>query len=190
MFAYRTAYELTQLGCMVVSGMAFGIDGCAHRGCLDAGGTTIAVLGTPIDKLYPASNRGLAQRILEKGAILSEYEPGHDTRSWEFLERNRIVAGLGDALLVVEAGERSGTYTTASQALDQGKTVYVLPGDLTRPMSVGCNKLIAEGANIFLSYEDIAYEIIPNYAQLKKEKDKLLGLSDNEKNILKQIQEG
>ena len=140
--AYKTAYELAEKGIMIVSGMAYGIDAFAHRGCLDAGGTTIAVLGTPIDYIYPASNRSLAERILQKGGILSEYAPGTQTRNWHFLERNRIVSGLADALLIVEASDHSGTLTTASLALDQGKDVFVVPGDITRPMSVGCKRLI------------------------------------------------
>ena len=143
--AYKTAYELAEKGIVVVSGMAYGVDSFAHRGCLDAGGTTIAVLGTPIDNIYPVSNRDLAKRILAKGAIMSEYPPGFETRNWHFLERNRIVSGLADALLIVEASDHSGTLTTAALALDQGKDVFVVPGDITRPMSVGCNRLISQG---------------------------------------------
>lgn len=153
--AYRTAYELAKKGIVVVSGMAYGIDACAHRGCLDAGGTTVAVLGTPIDQLYPRGNEGLAKRILERGAIISEYPPGFPTKAYCFQERNRIVSGLADALLVVEASRQSGTKGTYDVACKQGKDIYVLPGDITRPMSAGSNEMLRQGAHPFLDSSDI-----------------------------------
>ena len=130
--AYRAAYELASHGVIIVSGMAYGIDACAHRGCLDAGGTTIAVLGTAIDNLYPRSNFGLAQRILEKGAILSEYGPGFETRAYNFQVRNRIVSGLADVVLIVEAALGSGTFGTYDFALKQGKDIFAVPDILFR----------------------------------------------------------
>ena len=186
--AYKTAYELAEKGIMIVSGMAYGIDAFAHRGCLDAGGTTIAVLGTPIDYIYPASNRSLAERILQKGGILSEYAPGTQTRNWHFLERNRIVSGLADALLLVEASDHSGTLTTASLALDQGKDVFVVPGDITRPMSVGCNRLISQGAQVFTELNDILSIVAPE--KLKHSSPQLEALSENERSIWQQIKDG
>ena len=186
--AYKTAYELAEKGIMIVSGMAYGIDAFAHRGCLDAGGTTIAVLGTPIDYIYPASNRSLAERILQKGGILSEYAPGTQTRNWHFLERNRIVSGLADALLIVEASDHSGTLTTASLALDQGKDVFVVPGDITRPMSVGCNRLISQGAQVFTELNDILSIVAPE--KLKHSSPQLEALSEIELSIWQQIKDG
>lgn len=170
----------------MVSGMAFGIDSFAHRGCLDAGGITVAVLGTPIDEIYPVSNRSLAQRILQNGAILSEYPPGTKTENWHFLERNRIVSGLADAIIIVEASDRSGTLTTASLALDQGKDVFVVPGDITRPMSVGCNRLIGQGAHVYTELNDVLSVIAPE--KIKRAKANLEGMSSEERAILKQIQ--
>ena len=153
--AYRAAYDLAKKGIVIVSGLAYGIDACAHRGCLDAGGTTVAVLGTPIDKIYPCGNVGLAKRILEHGAIISEYAPGFMTKAYCFQERNRIVSGLADFLLVIEASRQSGTKGTFDVACKQGKEVFVLPGDTTRPMSAGSNEMLRAGAHPFLDASDI-----------------------------------
>lgn len=153
--AYRAAYDLAKKGVVIVSGMAYGIDAAAHRGCLDAGGVTVAVLGTPIDQLYPRGNYSLAQRILERGAIISEYAPGFPTKAYCFQERNRIVSGLADVLLVVEASRQSGTRGTYDMACRQGKDVYVLPGDITRPMSAGSNEMLRQGAFPYLDASDI-----------------------------------
>ena len=153
--AYRAAYELAQKGIVIVSGLAYGIDACAHRGCLDAGGTTIAVLGTPIDKIYPRGNAALAERILERGAIISEYPPGFETKAYCFQERNRIVSGLADAVLIIEASLKSGTYGTYDFAVKQGKDVFVLPGDVMRPMSAGTNDILRRGALPYIDSSDI-----------------------------------
>ena len=158
--AYRLAYQLGLHGVIVVSGLAFGIDSCAHRGCLDAGGTTLAVLGTAIDQIYPRSNLSLARRILEKGAIISEHDPGESAKNFYFLYRNRIVSGLADVVVVMEAAERSGTLFTAYVAdVEQSKLVYAMPGDITRPMSIGCNNLIKSGCIPYLGVEDILHEL-------------------------------
>lgn len=153
--AYRAAYDLAKKGVVIVSGMAYGIDACAHRGCLDAGGVTVAVLGTPIDKIYPRGNASLAKRILERGAIISEYAPGFPTKAYCFQERNRIVSGLADFLLVIEASRQSGTKGTFDMACKQGKEVFVLPGDITRPMSAGSNEMLRAGAHPYLDSSDI-----------------------------------
>lgn len=174
--AYKLAYELARRGVIVVSGLAYGIDACAHRGCLDAGGTTVAVLGTPIDKIYPRSNLGLAKRILEHGAVISEFPPGTETYRWHFLRRNRIVAGLSDALIIVEASRQSGTHQTASDALEQNKDVYAVPGDITRPMSVGCNRLIFDGAIPLINIDDFIMDFLG--AKLDKENRYELVVSD------------
>ncbi len=154
--AYNLAFQLAKRGVVIVSGLAFGIDSCAHRGCLDAGGTTIAVLGTPIDQIYPRSNLGLAQRILEKGAIVSEYEPGAPIYRENFLYRNRIVSGMSDIVVVVESSLHSGTHYTAARAEEQGKTIYAVPGDISRPMSEGCHYLIQTcNCNVCTGVDDL-----------------------------------
>jgi len=153
---YRFAYDLAKRGIIIISGLALGIDSIAHRAAIDAGGITIAILASGLDKIYPASNKQLANLIIEKGgAIVSEYEPGVEPRDYRFLERNRIVSGLSDAVLVTEAAVRSGTLSTVSHALNQGKEIFAVPGNITSPLSVGCNNLIKQGATLVTSYEDI-----------------------------------
>lgn len=185
--AYRAAYELASHGVVIVSGMAYGIDACAHRGCLDAGGVTVAVLGTAIDQLYPRSNFGLAQRILEKGAIISEYAPGSETRAYNFQIRNRIVSGLADAVLIVEAALGSGTFGTYDYALKQGKDIFAVPADITRPMSAGANEMLRQGANPYLDVTDILFSL-GIYA--RKAKRDLSGLTDIERGVYGLISDG
>lgn len=138
---------LSYRGTVIVSGMALGVDSIAHNSCLNAGGQTIAVMASGVDNPYPKTNLHLAKRILENGgAILSEYENGHQPRPYDFLWRNRIVSGLADVVIVTEANLRSGTLSTVAHALEQGKDVYAVPGPITSPLSAGCNRLIAQGA--------------------------------------------
>lgn len=141
------AGELAANGVVVVSGMALGIDAIAHTAALDAGGTTIAVLPSGVDDPYPKTNHALARRILgQHGALISEYPPGTEAMQHRFLERNRIVSALADAVVVTEAAIRSGTLSTVAHALDQGRTVFAVPGNITSPLSAGCNHLIKQGA--------------------------------------------
>jgi len=184
--AYKLAYDLAKCGVIIVSGMAYGIDSCAHRGCLDAGGVTIAVLGTPIDQIYPRSNIGLAKRILEKGAIISEYEPKFETKSYCFLQRNRIVTGLSDAVVVVEASQKSGTKYTALVGDRQNRKVFAVPGDITRPMSAGCNQLIYDGVCPCLNVVDVMAAI----GVCGGDKDKAIGLDTSEKLVVEAIRDG
>jgi DNA processing protein len=188
--AYRIARELALRGVIIVSGMAYGIDAAAHRGCLDAGGTTIAVLGTPINKLYPPSNEGLAHRIVENGgAIISEYPEGTETQRYHFLERNRLVAGLADAILITEASINSGTITTANQAMDQGRTVFAVPGDLDRKMSAGCNALISRAsAQLFTNVDDL-YLALKMHGAVRHEID-FDGLDSQEAAVVRQLKSG
>lgn len=166
--AYDLAYRAAKKGVVVVSGLAFGIDSVAHRGALDAGGATVAVLGTAIDQIYPAAHRGLAEEIIEKGGmVMSEIAPGVRFR-WQneakkcFLERNRLISGLADVVVIPEAAERSGSLNTAMHALDQGREILAAPGDLTRPMSMGCNRLIAKGGAMpYLGPEDVLELLFP-----------------------------
>jgi DNA processing protein len=147
--------ELAAAGLVVVSGLARGIDGEAHRGALEAGGTTIAVLGCGIDRDYPASNAQLARRIEETGLLLSEYPPGVEPAPWRFPARNRIVAGLAAATIVVEARERSGALITADLALEEGREVFAVPGEITSALSAGTNDLLRLGATPLTSAADV-----------------------------------
>jgi DNA processing protein len=144
--ARSLARELAAAGLVVVSGMARGIDGEAHRGALDAGGPTVAVLGCGIDRDYPAAHAELARRICDAGLIVSEYEPGIEPAPWRFPARNRIIAGLCQATLVVEARERSGALITADFALEEGRDVLAVPGEITSSLSAGTNALLRLGA--------------------------------------------
>ena len=186
---YQLAYELAQHGIVIVSGLALGIDGIAHRACLDAGGTTIAVLGNGLDTIYPAAHRGLAAEIIEKGgAIISEYSPEVLPRDFQFLARNRIVSGLSDAVIVTEASTRSGTMATVARALEQGREVFVVPGNITSPMSAGCNELLKQGAHPVTRGEDILEIIAPHL--LRGQSALPLGNTPLESTIISLIQSG
>lgn len=138
---------LARKGVVIVSGMALGVDALAHTTCLNASGTTVAVIPSGLDDPYPKTNRDLARRIVTSGGVLiSEYENGYRPRLYDFLRRNRIVSALSDAIIVTEANLRSGTLSTVTHALEQGKDVYAVPGPITSPLSAGCNRLIAQGA--------------------------------------------
>ena len=144
--ARRLGRELAAAGLVVVSGLARGVDGEAHRGALEAGGLTVAVLGCGIDRDYPAAHSDLARRIREGGLIVSEYEPGVEPAPWRFPARNRIIAGLSTATVVVEARERSGALITADLALEEGRDVLAVPGEITSAFSAGTNALLKLGA--------------------------------------------
>lgn len=159
---HRLAYELAKKGVVIISGMALGVDGIAHRGALEAGGTTIAVLGNGLDDFYPRSHRQLGEDIIKAGgAILSEYPAGTPAYPVHFLRRNRIVSGLSDGIIITEAARRSGTLNTAAHALEQNKEIFVVPGNITSPLSAGCNALLRQGAAPVTSAEDILELIAP-----------------------------
>jgi len=147
--------ELAASGLVVVSGLARGVDGEAHRGALDAGGITVAVLGCGIDRDYPAAHTELARRICERGLVVSEYEPGVEPAPWRFPARNRIIAGLTAATVIVEARERSGALITADFALEDGREVFAVPGEITSMLSTGTNRLLRQGATPLTSTEDV-----------------------------------
>lgn len=147
--------ELAQAGLVVVSGMARGIDGEAHRGALEAGGMTVAVLGCGIDRDYPAAHASLAHGIEEAGLVVSEYAPGVEPAPWRFPARNRIIAGLAQATVVVEARERSGALITADLALEEGREVFAVPGEITSGLSAGTNALLRLGATPVTSTLDV-----------------------------------
>ena len=230
--AYDLAYQLASHRVIVISGLAFGIDSIAHRGCLAAGGVTVAVLGTRIDKIYPRAHASLAKEIIrQKGAIISEYastsqvdaplgpaEAGWDGTKWvtyeaesnnvsmnhicqrrrldqklSFLYRNRLISGLSDIVVVVEAAERSGSLSTATHALNQGKTVFAVPGNITSSYSQGCNKLIQQGAIPYTEPDDVLRELFPEEylkTRHKLKQSSLFGDNDVETKILQALGQG
>lgn len=147
--------ELAAAGVVVVSGLARGIDGEAHRGALDTPGHTVAVLGCGIDRDYPAVHATLARSIAARSLIVSEYEPGVEPAAWRFPARNRIIAGLCTATIVVEARERSGALITADFALEEGREVFAVPGEITSSLSAGTNALLRLGATPLTSAADV-----------------------------------
>ena len=157
-FARDLARGLSARGALVVSGLALGIDAEAHAGALAAGSQTIAVLGAGADVSSPRRNDGLRRQILAQGLVVSEYWPGTEPTPWRFPARNRIVAGLADAVVVVEAGERSGALITADFALEQGRPVLAVPGAPGAAASVGCNALLRAGAAMCETVDDVIDE--------------------------------
>lgn len=155
----RFSKVLSDHGVQVVSGLAKGIDGDAHKGALEGREETFAVLGSGVDVCYPADHCYLYQKIIDHGGILSEYPPNTPPAQWRFPARNRIISGLCDCVVVMEAKEKSGSLITADLAMEQGKDVYALPGRITDPLSQGCNKLIRQGAGIVESVEDFLKDL-------------------------------
>jgi len=151
--------ELAGAGLAVVSGMARGVDAAAHEGTMEAGGTTVAVWGTGPDRVYPREHAGLAERIAVDGALLTEYPPGTPPRRHHFPQRNRILAGLVQAVVVVEAGTRSGALVTARLAVDEGREVLAVPGSIFSPLSAGPNALLRLGARPLLTTRDVLDEL-------------------------------
>lgn len=150
------AHDLAAAGVTVVSGLARGIDAEAHRGALDAGGLTVAVLGCGIDRDYPAAHAELAKRVAASGGVVSEYEPGVEPAPWRFPARNRLIAALAQAVVVVEARERSGALITVDLAMEIGRPIYAVPGEITSPLSAGTNELLRRGwATAIVSADDV-----------------------------------
>ena len=173
---------LASEGIQIISGMARGIDGAGQRGALNAGGATYGVLGCGVDICYPRENIGLYMDIQQKGGIISEQIPGQPPLPAYFPERNRIISGLADVVLVIEAKEKSGSLITADMALEQGKDVYALPGPVTSSMSQGCHRLIRQGAGILISPEDLLIELginIVNQGQIIDKNEKVLESTEN-----------
>ncbi len=153
--AEETASFLAQNGATIVSGLARGVDGIAHKAALQAGGRTVAVLGSGVDVLYPPEHRALAEKIIENGALISDYPPGTPPESSNFPPRNRIISGLSLAVVVVEAGTTSGALITAEFAAEQGREVFAVPGNIFAPQSKGTNRLLRDGAHPMLEPKDI-----------------------------------
>lgn len=158
-FARALAADVARVGITVVSGLARGIDTAAHRGALDAGGPTVAVLGSGIAQTYPPENAGLAREIASSGAVVSEFPPMQEARPAAFPQRNRIISGLSMGVVVVEAGARSGALITAARALEQGREVFAVPGPVDEPQSRGPNGLIKRGARLVEGIEDVLDEL-------------------------------
>jgi len=161
LIAERLSKDLALHGVTIVSGMARGIDTFAHEGALSIGGRTIAVLGCGIDIIYPAENKGLRDRIIESGAVLTEFPFSTLPEGRNFPSRNRIISGLSLGVVIIEATSDSGSLITASSALDQGREVFAVPGNITSKLSHGTNKLIKRGAKLVEGVDDILEEILP-----------------------------
>lgn len=153
--ARTLARDFVRSGVAVVSGLARGIDGEAHRGVIEAGGVTMAVLGNGLDVCYPPEHDRLSKKIIKKGVILSEYPPGTEPARYRFPERNRLISGFSRGVVVVEAGRKSGTMITVNTALDQGRDVFAVPGEVTRALSMGTNMLLRDGAGVVITAADV-----------------------------------
>lgn len=176
--------SLAERGIQIVSGLAYGIDGAGHKGVLSAGGAAFAVLGSGIDNCYPKENWNLYNSIPTDGGVISEYGPGSPAKTWHFPVRNRIISGLSDVVIVVEARKRSGSLITVGLALEQGKEVFAVPGRVTDPLSAGCNELIRAGASPLLSPENVV-EFLGMKSEISiKVPEKIVnGLAKNEKKV-------
>ncbi len=172
--AKKLSYQLAYAGLTVVSGLARGVDTLAHTAALAAKGRTVAVIGSGLAELYPAENQALSERIAsEHGAVLSEFPLRTKPDKQTFPMRNRIIAGLSEALLVVECGQNSGALITANQALEQGRSIFAVPGPIDRPSAVGCNRLIQQGAKLAMVANDLLDELhtlLPEQPQLSPAK--------------------
>jgi len=157
--ARAISHKLSKFGITIISGMALGIDSQAHIGALEAGGRTIAVLGCGLDKVYPKENKRLMESIIERGAIISEYVPGTAPMPFNFPARNRLISGMSKGVIVIEASEKSGSLITANYALEQGREVFAVPGNINSKLSTGTNLLIKEGAKVVTSIIDILEEL-------------------------------
>ena len=180
----RLVTGLAHSGVTTVSGLARGIDGTAHATSLDVGGRTVAVLGSGIDRIYPPEHRKLATRIVEDGAIISEYPLGTPPEAGNFPPRNRIISGLSLGVLITEAGTRSGALITADYAAEQGRDVFAVPGSILSPGSAGTNRLIQEGAKTVLAVEDILSELNLTMVVEQAQARRVLPATDTEASII------
>lgn len=191
LFSERLAAGLAENSVTVISGMARGVDTAAHRGALSANGRTIAVFGSSLDIVYPPEGRSVAQKIVQSGCVFSEYLPGMPPHGTNFPRRNRIISGLSQGVVVIEAAERSGALSTASHAIAQNREVFAVPGSPRHETSKGTNRLIKEGARLLTSVEDIFTELPRLKGKVKvKEAEKIEDLTQTEKTILQAFSEG
>ncbi len=185
--AQMVGHRLGQAGVPVVSGLASGIDTFAHEGTLEAGGKPIAVLGTGIESPYPKKNKALYESVFEEGLLVSEYEPEFEGKPYSFPARNRIIAGLCSSLVVIEANFKSGALITCQFAMDQGKTVYAVPGNINSQFSMGTNLLLRDGATPLVVIDDLLSEI--GVDVLDDDSSSELNLGEEEIEILQIIRE-
>lgn len=189
----QLAGDLATAGCIIVSGLALGIDGIAQKAALEAGGTVIGVIPNELPDISPQTNYKLAMNIIKNGgAILSEWQKGDGkvVNRWSFLERNRLVSGLADAVIITEAAERSGTLNTAAHALSQGRDVFAVPGNITSPLSAGCNALLKQGAYPATEAKDVLHIIAPEQLKKSDQSQLPLGSSPEETIIINLIAGG
>lgn len=185
--AEKFAEQLAEAGLVIISGLCYGIDEIAHRKTLDCNGKTIAIVGSGFSNIYPATNTPLSKQIAKLGLLLSEYPPSFKAKRYTFPRRNRIIAGLSDGILIVEAGLKSGTIHTKEYALEYGKDIFAVPGNVTNPKSELTNFLIKSGqAECVLSPD----EILKYYGLNKSSKTKIIELSFDEKNIVDLLSDG
>lgn len=189
----RLAFDLAKYGIIIVSGLAFGVDSIAHKATIEAGGITLAVIVNELPEVSPKSNTGLARQIIKgRGAIISEFGPGNPgfVNKYSFIRRNRIVSGLSDAIIITEAASKSGTLNTASHALAQGREVFVVPGNITSPLSEGCNNLLRQGATPVTCARDVVEIIAPHLLADNNQKFLAIGDTPAENSILKLLASG
>ncbi|MBL7107976.1 MAG: DNA-protecting protein DprA [Candidatus Cloacimonetes bacterium] len=183
----KIASEIAKSGFTIISGLAYGIDGCAHNAALNAGGRTIAVFGTGLETVYPSSHRNLAERIVQNGALISEFPMGTKIETWNFPTRNRIISGMSKGTLVIEGGKKSGALLTAKMALDQNREVFAIPGNINSKNSEGPNYLIKLGAKIVTKASDILEEY---QVQMQVDTEKITPkMNKNEEKIYKLLQQ-
>ncbi|MBC8312898.1 MAG: DNA-protecting protein DprA [Candidatus Cloacimonetes bacterium] len=183
----KIASEIAKSGFTIISGLAYGIDGCAHNAALNVGGRTIAVFGTGLETVYPSSHRNLAERIVQNGALISEFPMGTKIETWNFPTRNRIISGMSKGTLVIEGGKKSGALLTAKMALDQNREVFAIPGNINSKNSEGPNYLIKLGAKIVTKASDILEEY---QVQMQVDTEKITPkMNKNEEKIYKLLQQ-
>ncbi len=188
--AHRLGTALARQGVTVVSGLARGIDAIAHQAALEAGGRTIAVLGSGLDRIYPREHHKLAAQIAEQGAVISEYPLGMPPEAGNFPPRNRIISGLSRAVVVVEAGVKSGALITVDYAAEQGRDVFAVPGSILSPASAGCNRLIRDGAAVVTEAEDVPLALGWERVAEARRVQAALPSTPTEALILQQLAEG
>ena len=189
----RLATDLAKAGCVIVSGLALGVDCIAQKAAIEAGGTVVAVVPNELPDISPRTNYQLAMSIIEQGgAVVSEWMKGDNkiVNRWSFLERNRLVSGLADGIIITEAAERSGTLNTASHALNQGRDLFVVPGNITSPLSAGCNTLLKQGAYLVTDADDVLSIIAPEKLQKDSDQELAASATIEEAIIIKLISEG